>query len=459
MAVVAKPHLTVRFLNCLLLIQHAQNGMGKVFSFFSLRSPLILSLIGISGAFITYFSMYALRKPFTAAEYEGTDLWGVDFKILLIVSQVLGYTFSKFIGIRFISEIPPALRITYILSLLGISWLALLGFASLPEPLKLIALFLNGLPLGLIWGLVFSFLEGRQQTELLAAGLASSFIVSSGIVKSVGLSLILHGINPYWMPFLTGLIFLPALLLGIYLLSLIPPPSLEDREARSERSPMTAQDRRRLFLAFAPGIILVTLIYMALNAYRDFRDNFAVEIWAALGLGDQPEILAWTEIPVAVTVLILTSALIFVKSNRKGFYLNFVIIIGGGLVLLLATYLFEQVIISPLLWMITVGFGMYAAYIAYNVVLFERWIALFRERGNIGFLMYIADAFGYLASVAVLVLKNFGYAQKSWLSFFISITYWSGWLCLSLGIVAAVYFVGKQKRASLSSAEPVSVNA
>ncbi len=432
--------------------------MGKMVSSFSLRSPHVFSFVGIGGAFVTYFSMYALRKPFTAAEYDGADLWGVDFKILLIVSQVLGYTFSKFIGIRLISEIPAALRITYILSLLGISWVALLGFASLPEPLKILALFLNGLPLGLIWGLVFSFLEGRQQTELLAVGLASSFIVSSGIVKSIGLGLILRGVDPYWMPFLTGLIFLPALLLGIYMLSLIPPPSLADQEARSERLPMTAQDRRHLLLDFAPGIILVTLIYMALNAYRDFRDNFAAEIWQALGYGDQPEILAWTEIPVAVTVLLLTAALILVKSNRMGFYLNFVIIISGGLILLLATYLFEQAIISPIIWMITIGFGMYAAYIAYNAVLFERWIALFREKGNIGFLMYIADAFGYLASVAVLMFKNFGYAQMSWLTFFTSITYWSGWFCLLLGTITIIYFVGKEKKIALSRPIPISAN-
>jgi len=77
--------------------------------------------------------------------------------------------------------------------------------------------------------------------------------------------------------------------------------------------------------------------------------------------------------------------------------------------------------------MISVGFGMYAAYIAYHAVLFERWIALFREKGNIGFLMYIADAFGYLASVGVLMVKNFGFQQTSWLSFF---TFFSSGHCL-----------------------------
>ena len=34
-------------------------------------------------AFITYLSMYAFRKPFTAATYDGLKLWSIDYKILL----------------------------------------------------------------------------------------------------------------------------------------------------------------------------------------------------------------------------------------------------------------------------------------------------------------------------------------------------------------------------------------
>ena len=30
-----------------------------------------------------------------------------------------------------------------------------------------------------------------------------------------------------------------------------------------------------------PGLLPLTLLYVLLTAYRDFRDNFAVEIWAA----------------------------------------------------------------------------------------------------------------------------------------------------------------------------------
>jgi hypothetical protein len=72
-------------------------------------------------------------------------------------------------------------------------------------------MYLNGLGLGMIFGLVFSYLEGRRITDLLGAGLAVSFIVSSGIIKSVSRWALSLGIDEFWMPFVVGLCFFPAL--------------------------------------------------------------------------------------------------------------------------------------------------------------------------------------------------------------------------------------------------------
>ncbi len=66
----------------------------------------------------------------------------------------------------------------------------------IPAPWNVAALFLNGLPLGLIWGLVFGFMEGRRTSEVLGAILCASFILSSGVVKSVGKALIIPSTRP-----------------------------------------------------------------------------------------------------------------------------------------------------------------------------------------------------------------------------------------------------------------------
>jgi len=108
---------------------------------------------------MTYFSMYAFRKPYTAGLYDGLQLWGLDYKIMLVTLQVIGYALSKFIGVKIISELTPDKRAWSILILIGISWLALLLFAVIPAPYNAFTLFFNGLPLGLIWGIVFSVVE------------------------------------------------------------------------------------------------------------------------------------------------------------------------------------------------------------------------------------------------------------------------------------------------------------
>lgn len=414
------------------------------------RSGLVFSIFCMSAAFITYCSMYAFRKPFTAGIYADLQLWGVDYKIILITTQVMGYMLSKFIGIRVVSEMTPGRRVLSILGLIGVAWGALLLFAITPYPYAFIWLFLNGLPLGMIWGIVFSFLEGRRNTELLGAGMSASFIVASGLVKAVGKSLVEnYGVSEFWMPFLAGLLFVPTLLLGVWMLSKIPPPSQEDELERTKRVPMNAAQRWAFFKTFAPGIVLMVLVYTALTIFRDLRDNFAVELWAGLGYESTPEILLTAEIPIAISVFAIIALMIFIKNNQVAFYANLGMIFLGGALLLLTTYLFQRGLLHPAAWMILVGFGMYLSYVSYHTMLFERWIALFRYESNIGFLMYVADAFGYLGSVGILFYKNFSSPEVDWLNFILNVSYVMGILIVLLSFGAVFYFRIKQKKLRL----------
>ena len=137
-------------------------------------------------AFGAYFCMYGLRKPFTSTSYESLQAYGMDLKSAMILFQVIGYTLSKILGVKIISETRPDHRARRILLLTSIAWLALLGFAALPLPHGVWLLFLNGLMLGMVFGLVLGFLEGRRMTECMAAGLCASFILADGFTKSVG---------------------------------------------------------------------------------------------------------------------------------------------------------------------------------------------------------------------------------------------------------------------------------
>ncbi|NJL12851.1 MAG: hypothetical protein HC913_07540 [Microscillaceae bacterium] len=117
-------------------------------------------LFAIFASFGAYFCMYAFRKPFSVAAFAGQSWAGVDYKIWLIVFQVLGYTSSKFLGIKYIAELHRHWRPYLLAALILFAELALLLFAFVPPPYNIVLLFLNGLPLGMVWGGSI-FLSGR----------------------------------------------------------------------------------------------------------------------------------------------------------------------------------------------------------------------------------------------------------------------------------------------------------
>lgn len=390
--------------------------------------------------FLTYATVYAFRKPFTVGSFEQEPLvLGIYYKDALVISQVLGYMMSKFYGIRFISELKKMGRGRVILTLVSISWVALLLFAWVPAPWNVLFLFVNGFPLGMIWGVIFSYVEGRKATDFIGAALAVSFIFSSGFVKSVAKWLVIDfQVTDQWLPFATGLVFLFPLLLFVFLLERIPPPSASDIQSRVPREPMNREERKQFFRQFSTGIVLLIVIYVFLTLFRDIRDNYAADIWQELGFGSQPSVFTATEIPITILVLALISCMMLIKNNRQAFMITHWIIVAGFLIAGISSLLFVLQLLPPFQWMTCVGLGLYIGYIPFNCILFDRMIATFRQTGNVGFLMYLADSFGYLASVAVIVSKTIFNPSLSWTT-----VYSNGVILLSVaGIAATVFALG-----------------
>ncbi len=397
--------------------------------------------------FITYLCMYAFRKPFTAATYDNRQLMGIDYKVALIILQIMGYTISKFIGIKIISELKPANRLVVLLALLFLALISLFLFGITPYPYNAVFMFINGLPLGMIWGVVFGFIEGRKSTELLGAIMASSFIVSSGLVKSSGkLVLDIFNTSESWMPFITALFYIPILLLGILLLKRIPAPSEHDQLSRTTRIPMSGKERFIFIQQFAPGIIISVLIYIALTIFRDIRDNFAVEFWNSMGYTHTPMLLAFSEIPIALIVMIIISSMILIKNNKIAFYSIFYITFFSGILMLLSTLLFYNGYLDGISWMITAGFAMYLPYIGYHTLFFERWIAHFKYQSNAGFLMSMADTAGYFGSTVLLLFKNFATPNIGWVRFFEITGFVTGIFLLLLTVINFYSFKHIEKK-------------
>ncbi len=409
----------------------------------------LLMAVATLAAFSTYSAMYGFRKPFTAAGYdEFPELLGLSFKSFIVISQVLGYTISKFAGIKVVSEMGKNRRAIAIVGIIIVAELALLGFGAAPMKLKPLFMFLNGIPLGMVWGLVFSYLEGRKFTEIMGVGLCASFIFASGFAKTIGkwieTELVTAQISIAWMPFLSGLVYLLPLVFFVWLLNQVPEPNEEDVELRTKREPMNGKQRLAFFKAFAPGLVLLIITYTILTAFRDFRDNFMSNILDALGYADQPDIFTKTELPVTLGVLLFLGTIMFIKNNRRALLVNHWVIFAGLFLAGGSTFAYQSGIISPLVWVSLTGFATYMAYIPFNCLLFERMIATFKYVSTAGFLIYLADSFGYLGSVSVLLFKELGTKDLSWLNFFIQFNYALTAIgCLGT-LAALIYFIKRK---------------
>ncbi len=403
-------------------------------------STALIAVYAAIIAFCTYSCMYAFRKPFTAATFDGESYAGINLKILFIIAQLAGYTLSKFLGIRIVSEMKHHHRASGIIGLISFSAVGLLILPFVPAPFNILCFFFNGIPLGMVWGLVFSYLEGRRATEFMGSVLAVSFIFSSGFVKSIGKWLMkdMH-VTEYWMPFVTAMIFFVPMLIAVFLLEQTPHPNKDDREHRSPRLPMTGAERREFISHFLPGIIVLVLTYVLLSVIRDFRDNFVADIWKELGF-DNASIFTTTETPISVAVLFCMSLIMLVKNNFRALQINHYMVIIGFAIAGISTYAFTHHQISAFYWMVLNGLGLYLGYIPFNVVFFERLIASTRKPANVGFLIYIADSFGYLGSIGVLLFKNFGHAEMSYSNFFINALYMASVAGIILTLFSLVYF-------------------
>ncbi|WP_425399371.1 DUF5690 family protein [Aeoliella sp.] len=432
-----------------------QQGL-RVRNWLSHAPPTVFSAYCIVAAFGTYFCMYAFRQPFKAATFDESPWQGVDYKLVLVAAQLLGYTISKFIGIKVVSEMPPRYRAVGVLGLIGVAELALLLFAVTPPGWNVFWLFVNGLPLGMVFGLVLGFLEGRQVTEALSAGLCASFIFGSGAVKSVGRRLIdYHDVSDYWMPFLAGLIFVVPLLLSVWLLSQIPPPTAEDEKRRTRRTTMNRQARHSFFRRHATGLIGIIIIYILLTIVRSIREDFAVEIWQELGVDGEPDVFGWSEFFVMIAVVIVTGLTIWIRSNRAAF-LGSLGIFCAGFLIVGATVVGQQSgafsamarlcgqqqseVFAPMVFMVLLGTGMYLPYVIIHTTVFERMIATFRETATIGYLMYLADAIGYLGYVGVMVYRNLSSGEMTYLPLLLWISMGVAIICMAIAVFLIVHY-------------------
>jgi hypothetical protein len=278
-------------------------------------------------------------------------------------------------------------------------------------------------------------------TEALTAILCISFIVADGLTKSVGTWLLQQGVPEDWMPAAAGGMFLLPLAGFSWMLQRIPPPTAADWQARTRREVMGRRQRVDFLVRFGGGIGLLATVYLMVTILRSVRADFQPEIWAQLGGIPDAGVFTRTEMWVSLGVVLVNGSAFLIVDNRRAFFAALLTCGLGILLLAFALAGLQYNWIDGFAFMTLVGLGLYLPYVAFHTTVFERLLAMTRHVGNIGFLMYVVDATGYLGYVGVMIARNFFSLQGNVLDLLV----WIGWFTVLLSLLclaaAARYFV------------------
>ncbi len=408
-------------------------------------SDFLFILWAGGAALLSYSLVYALRKPFTAASFENAEFFDLDYKVVVTISQILGYVISKFIGIKLISELKAEERFRFILTSVLLAEASLILFGLLSTPFNVAAMFLNGLSLGCMWGVIFSFIEGRRVTDILASLLGVSMVVSSGTAKSVGLYVMNHlHVSEFWMPALIGAVALPLLLLLGWALNRLPKPTQEDIAMKSERETLNGRQRRELFKSYMPFLSMLFVANIAIVVLRDIKEDFLVNIIDVSSYS--PWLFAQIDSIVTLIILGIFGLMVFVKDNLKALSVLFVLIMSGMVVMSVVSFGQEQFRLSPVAWLFIQSLCLYITYLTFQTIFFDRFIACFRIRGNVGFFIVTTDFLGYTGTVVVLVLKEFCNPNIDWALFYNQLAGYVGIFCCILFACSFVYLHQRFRR-------------
>lgn len=395
-------------------------------------SELLLICWAGGAALLSYSLVYALRKPYTAASFEGWDFWGVDYKVAVTTIQILGYLVAKFFGIKIISELKREKRFRFFVSSAVLAEVALLFFGFLEAPYNALAMFVNGLALGCMWGVIFSFIEGRKITDMLASLLGVSIVFSSGLAKSFGLYVINDlNIDPFWMPALIGGIALPLLIFMGYMLKRLPHPTAEDIQLRNERVVLDHKARKALFRKYAPILSLLFVGNFLLLVLRDIKEDFLVNILDMEGQSSW--MFAQVDTVVTLIILGIFGLFVFFRSNIKALMCLMLLVIAGCLTMTYVSANYEALDWSPITWLFVQSLSLYLAYLTFQTIFFDRFIACFKIQGNVGFFIAIIDFIGYVGTVSLLSIKEFLQIDMEWFALFNKMAF-------TVGLVGTVIF-------------------
>lgn len=248
------------------------------------------------------------------------------------------------------------------------------------------------------------------------------------------------------MPALIGAVALP-LLAGLgYILDHLPKPTAEDKALRVERVTLDRQQRWELFRNFAPVLTLLFFANLFLTVLQDVKEDFLVKIIDVNAAGLSSWVFAKVDGVVTLIILAVFATLALVKSHIKVLSTLLTLVIAGAVTLSFVAFNYDSLQLSPLVWLFIQSLCLYFSYLSFQTIFFDRFIACFRIRGNVGFFIAMVDSIGYTGTVLVLVFKECFNPNLDWLEFYNTMAGTVGIVCCTAFTVSLFYLMQRYRK-------------
>lgn len=415
----------------------------------------------VLAASLGYVGSYAWRSPWIGvipADYAERKVLSIDFQTFTSLCYCIGFALGKPIGISLFSSKWGASNKTKLIIGLQIlsGTLCSLGLilfdaeaGLLIRSSALAAITSAGLASvasSTIYGGYTMYLEGRRSTALLLAFLNFSYVFAGGMWRWVGAALIDSSVPARYMPAAMCAIGMPVSCVAVCFLGSTPPPLAHERELKGRRGAMSFEARIRFLWTSLFGISIMFIQHSALATMRSFRDSYFRELVThgtqlnSSAIVPSPSPLPSSFVPVVprpspsppasgspstspVSYLLLDLpgglAMFFIMiylGSKKSIVLNprsallsfFAAQACGVAILLVGTAGYGLGLISEVPWQVLCGLGIYASYGTMGAPTFDALFAVTRAEGTSSFLIFAADGVGYVGTISVLLLKDFG---------------------------------------------------
>ncbi|KAL1530866.1 hypothetical protein AB1Y20_001760 [Prymnesium parvum] len=381
------------------------------------RSTWVIALSSSAAYALSYFWRYPIfLLPQQDLSRRVATLFGrdLDLHACFSLAFILGFGAAKAPAMSFAaSHFFFSHRLACILALLVASMLieggGIVLFAAQP-PLQVVAVFLSSFLSSLLFGLIVTYLEGRQATERMLAVMSGMLIYAGNLSRGAASAVLRCGVAPSRMPLVVGGAACPAACLLLLVTHNSPRPSAADRAARMRRTAMTAKARYAFLRSWALGIGALTLAYALLTGLRSVRDLYSKQIFAAsLSVDQAPDyIFLIADLPGAILSVLALLYLNTISSNRRALLTMLAMMLTSTLLGLGSTLLFQFGILGGVAWQLSIGASIFVTYSVMGTPFFDRLLAASSTEGTCSFLIFLSDFCGYCASISLLLYRDFG---------------------------------------------------